>query len=237
MTIFWADNTGKSSRALTASAAVLAVFVVGVLASRQTNLPWPLGPRVVKLASASEPEAPASSASRHAAPNDLTVFGDLAGVTPSNRVSPVAGAVAADPDPTSEGSPPGAAAVLAAEAPSPVAASVAPPPVADPAAPTIAAPPSPVDAIRMRDMAAAMIKRGDIAGARVALSRLERLGDSLAAFQLAETYDPTVLDRLGVRGIRGDADRARALYQEASSGGVADAQSRIAALSAGAPAR
>ena len=84
--------------------------------------------------------------------------------------------------------------------------------------------------VRYLDMAVAMVKRGDIAGARVVLGKLERLGNGRATFELAETFDPRVLESWKVRGIRADADRARTLYEEAYRLGIAEAQDRIAGL-------
>ena len=87
---------------------------------------------------------------------------------------------------------------------------------------------------RFLDMAASMVKRGDIAGARVVLGKLERLGNGRATFELAQTFDPRVLESWKVRGIRADSDRARTLYEEAYRLGIAEAQDRIAGLDAAA---
>lgn len=85
---------------------------------------------------------------------------------------------------------------------------------------------------RYLDMAASMVKRGDIAGARVVLGKLERLGNGRATFELAQTFDPRVLESWNVRGIRADSDRARTLYEEAYRLGIAEAQDRVAGLDA-----
>jgi hypothetical protein len=79
-------------------------------------------------------------------------------------------------------------------------------------------------------MAAAMIRRGDIAGARVVLGRLYRQGSKVAAFQLAQTYDPLALRGWNVRGLRGDEERARGLYEEAATAGIPEAAARLKAL-------
>lgn len=86
------------------------------------------------------------------------------------------------------------------------------------------------DQTRFLDMAAAMVKHGDIAGARVVLGKLERIGNGRAAFELAQTFDPRVLESWNVRGMRADADRARTLYEEAYRLGIAEAQDRVAGL-------
>lgn len=71
---------------------------------------------------------------------------------------------------------------------------------------------------------------GDIAGARLLLSRAVEIGDAQAAFLLGETYDTRALAGWGVVGLRGDPVVARRFYEQALAGGVADARSRIAAL-------
>jgi hypothetical protein len=81
-------------------------------------------------------------------------------------------------------------------------------------------------------MASAMIRRGDIAGARVVLGRLHRQGSKVAAFQLAETFDPAALRSWNVRGMRGDEERARSLYEEAAAAGVPEAAERLKSLAA-----
>ena len=53
--------------------------------------------------------------------------------------------------------------------------------------------------------------------------------DGVPAF-LAETYDPACLAKWKVIGIASDVDRARALYERAMNGGVAEAATRVAAL-------
>jgi TPR repeat protein len=56
---------------------------------------------------------------------------------------------------------------------------------------------------------------GDISAARLILSRAVEGKDSRAVVALAETYDPVVLRRWRVVGMRPDPEKARALYQEA----------------------
>jgi hypothetical protein len=50
------------------------------------------------------------------------------------------------------------------------------------------------------------------------------------AFKLAETYDPQRLAAWRVVGVRGDAQKARELYQQAQLGGFQQAQGRLADL-------
>jgi hypothetical protein len=75
-----------------------------------------------------------------------------------------------------------------------------------------------------------LIQSGDISGARLLLERALQTGTPRAAFLLAETFDPHALSRLGVRGMRGDAQKARESYAHALALGVGEAAERIEAL-------
>jgi hypothetical protein len=75
--------------------------------------------------------------------------------------------------------------------------------------------------------ATSLLKGGDISGARLILERALQAGSSRAAFQLAETYDPRQLSRWQAFGVRGDWDRAQALYLRAQRGGIKEANERI----------
>ena len=83
---------------------------------------------------------------------------------------------------------------------------------------------------RLTTRAAELLRLGDISGARLLLGRAAASGDARAIFALAETYDPNRLAALGVRGIRGDPERAKALYAEALAEGVAEARLRLSDL-------
>ena len=76
----------------------------------------------------------------------------------------------------------------------------------------------------------ALLAQRDIASARVVLERAVDMGSAKAAFALAQTYDPTVLDAWRTFGTLGDAARARQLYAKARAGGVQEAQDRLNAL-------
>jgi hypothetical protein len=78
--------------------------------------------------------------------------------------------------------------------------------------------------------AEALIRHGDIQGARLMLERVLDSGSAQVAFALAETYDPRMLAAWGVLGIRADAVKARALYARAEAGGLAHATARAEAL-------
>ncbi|MBQ0821349.1 hypothetical protein KBI52_14180 [Microvirga sp. HBU67558] len=75
-----------------------------------------------------------------------------------------------------------------------------------------------------------LFHKGDVSGARLLLERALDGANPRAAFVLAETFDPNVLTRLGVLGIRGDAAKARELYARARAMGVAQAGERLEAL-------
>jgi hypothetical protein len=83
---------------------------------------------------------------------------------------------------------------------------------------------------KLADKAAGAIHTGDIAGARLVLEHAVAAGDTTAIYALAETYDPRVLAQLHVRGMTGDSDKARALYEQALAKGVAKAQEKLAPL-------
>lgn len=80
------------------------------------------------------------------------------------------------------------------------------------------------------DRAGALVEQGELDAARDALSPLVDGGDPLAAFAMAETYDPARLlawkDAFG----KPDIAKARDLYAKAKAGGVSLAVSRIEAL-------
>jgi hypothetical protein len=125
-------------------------------------------------------------------------------------------------------------------APAPVAAA---PPAA---APVAAPPPAPVpellipgDAIRHLDpneiasslrRADDLIASGDLAAARLVLRRAANAGDAHAAMRLAGTYDPVILEKLGVHGFVPDVAMARVWYEKAKKFGSAEASQRLELL-------
>jgi hypothetical protein len=56
---------------------------------------------------------------------------------------------------------------------------------------------------------------GDLATARTVLQRAAEAGNASAAMALGATYDPNVLAKLGVVGVRPDAEKARSWYEKA----------------------
>src|SRR6266436_678838 len=126
-------------------------------------------------------------------------------------------------------------------------AAAAPVAAAPPAAPPVAAPPPapvpeltiPGDAIHHLDpneIAASLrraddlIASGDLAAARLVLRRAANAGDARAAMTLAGTYDPVILEKLGVHGFVPDVAMARVWYEKAKKFGSAEAPQRLELL-------
>jgi hypothetical protein len=75
-----------------------------------------------------------------------------------------------------------------------------------------------------------MLESGDIASARLLLQRAAESGDQNAAMAMAATYDPAVMNELGVRGVEADVQKARYWYQKASEYGSKEAPKRLESL-------
>jgi hypothetical protein len=73
----------------------------------------------------------------------------------------------------------------------------------------------------------AYLAEGDVAAARLILRRAVEGGDSEAMLALGSTYDPLVLQRLGVISFAGDPAQAREWYRRAAELGSTDAPVRI----------
>jgi predicted nucleic acid-binding Zn-ribbon protein len=86
------------------------------------------------------------------------------------------------------------------------------------------------EVVRLMARASALLTQGNIGAARIVLERAVEIGDAMASFALAETYDPNVLASWGTYGTRGDASKARELYAKATAGGIRGAKDRINAL-------
>jgi hypothetical protein len=125
-------------------------------------------------------------------------------------------------------------------APAPVAAA---PPAAAPVAALRSAPvPGPLipgDAIHRLDpneiasslrRADDLIASGDLAAARLVLRRAANAGDARAAMTLAGTFDPLILEKLGVHGFVPDVAMARVWYEKAKKFGSAEAPQRLELL-------
>ncbi|WP_426614388.1 hypothetical protein [Bradyrhizobium sp. McL0616] len=97
-------------------------------------------------------------------------------------------------------------------------------------APASATPRALADEQRLLARATALLRQVDISSARQLLELALARGSAQAAFMLAETYDPPVLESWHARGVAGDRTKARDLYQRAKAGGIDDAEERIKAL-------
>ena len=75
-----------------------------------------------------------------------------------------------------------------------------------------------------------LIASGDLAAARLVLRRAANAGDARAAMTLAGTYDPAILEKLGVHGFVPDAAKARVWYEKARKAGSAAAPQRLELL-------
>jgi hypothetical protein len=76
----------------------------------------------------------------------------------------------------------------------------------------------------------AFIATGDLASARLVLQRAAEGGDPRAALTLAGTYDPIVLEKLGIQGFASDIAAARTWYERAKEFGSAEALRRLEML-------
>ena len=71
------------------------------------------------------------------------------------------------------------------------------------------------------------LKEGKIAAARLVLQRAADAHDPRGTLMLGATYDPIVLERLGVLGPTADAEAARIWYEKAKEFGSSEAPRRI----------
>ena len=89
---------------------------------------------------------------------------------------------------------------------------------------------SPDELAHLRTRAEKAIEQGDIGSARLFLERGMRAEDVVATLLLAQTYDPTMLQRWRIRGLRPDSVRAQALYERARELGSRDAEAFLVGL-------
>jgi hypothetical protein len=75
-----------------------------------------------------------------------------------------------------------------------------------------------------------LMASGDIVAARLMFQPAAEAGDASAAFALAETYDPSVLDKLATTGIQPDVALARQWYEKAKELGSTAAPERLVGL-------
>jgi TPR repeat protein len=90
----------------------------------------------------------------------------------------------------------------------------------------------PEEAEKLYRRAEGLVADGDFAGARLLLERAVEAGHAGAMFMLASTYDPNVLGKVKALGIKGEPEKAKALYQQALAAGITDSNGRLSALTA-----
>jgi hypothetical protein len=101
------------------------------------------------------------------------------------------------------------------------------------AAPPVAAAPRAIEALSREEVLALrkrgqdLLSVGDIASARLILTRLAEAGDADATLMLAGTFDATVLAGLHVVGIRPDPAKAHEWYTRAAELGSSEAKLRL----------
>jgi TPR repeat protein len=75
-----------------------------------------------------------------------------------------------------------------------------------------------------------LIASGDIAAARLVLRRAAEAGEARAAMMLGGTYDPAVLEKMGVHGVVPNLTLARSWYEKAKRFGASEATSQLETL-------
>ena len=106
-------------------------------------------------------------------------------------------------------------------------------------APIQSAPPDLIVKHLDRDEIASLIKRGesfissgDLSSARLLLRRAAEAGAAQAALELGGTFDPNLIEGLGVNGLAADIAQARLWYQHAEQFGSTEATRRLQQLAA-----
>jgi hypothetical protein len=201
--------------------------------------PQAVAPRVVPAAT----PAPVPEVAAPAVPAQAVAPRVIPAATPAPvpevaapAVPPQAVAPRAIPAATSEARAPSATTDAAPEA----AAATAKSGLEGSAAPNAknAVPPLPPASDRLSDeeMAAllargdTLLSVGDVTSARLFYERVANAGGGLAAIRLGETFDPLFLDRVHMRGVRGDPAAAEFWYHRARDLGATDAEVLLKAL-------
>jgi hypothetical protein len=74
------------------------------------------------------------------------------------------------------------------------------------------------------------VASGDLVAARLVYQRAAESGTAAAALALGATFDPTVLAKIGVRGMGSDIEKARGWYEKAKELGSPEAPRRLELL-------
>jgi hypothetical protein len=95
----------------------------------------------------------------------------------------------------------------------------------------------PAEVAALLQRAEKLMSNGDLPAARLLLQRLSEARNARAAYDLATTYDPTVIEALGVVTAAPDLALARKWYERARDWGAVDATAKLDALASVAQAR
>jgi len=211
----------------------------------------PAAERDARLAGAPAPYTVASAAATAAAPPaaatqeaKLTAQPPPARAVPVVRIAPTQAPIQATTQPTwpadtppsapPKAAPPAWPAAPQATAPAaPRAAAPAAAPATPPQTPPVPRPHLTMDAEQIKlllEQGKQFVAVGDLVTARTVLQRVADADVPAGALALAETYDPAVLARQGVRGLQGDLDQARRWYARARELGSDEAGRRLAQL-------
>lgn len=209
-----------------------------VFPERSASIPAvPSGDATVSIRPTQEASRPAAAGAVPTSPHLI----NAAAVQPTSTASVGATKASRDlpwlPEPEKTADAPDAAAAslalsLSKPAVAPPKVALAPPvvaPIPNPSAPPAATAPSDADVAEMIKRARQHVDLGDITGARLLLERAASARQPNALMALAETYDPAILTKWGVRGLKGDPGKARELYQAAAESGLAEARTRVLA--------
>lgn len=82
-------------------------------------------------------------------------------------------------------------------------------------------------AVMFLTRANSILAGGDVASARQLFQKAADAGLAEAAIAMGSTFDPVELDRLGVKGLKGDPETARKWYERARALGAPGAEERL----------
>jgi len=105
-----------------------------------------------------------------------------------------------------------------------------PRPVLPPVVPSVSRKISATEVHALLERGNALEATGDLAGARLVFQRAAEAGNARAAFMLAETYDPIVLETLRESGLASNVATARVWYAKAKDLGSDEAPERLERL-------
>jgi hypothetical protein len=238
-------RTSVSSRILAAVLAAAAVAILFAVFSSDATRDFIVNAKASSTTGVSAPSAAARPDPSQLTARDIQLKDPARLSAPANQTPGVRSVTTVAVAPTRAEITTAYQSALQARAPA-AAAPVAAAPVVAAAAPVAASPQAPVaegmiprDAIHHLDpdeiaaslkRGAALIESGDLAAARLVLRRAADAGDARSAMTLAETYDPVILEKLGVHGVVPDLAAARGWYEKAKQFGATEATQRLELL-------